>query len=313
MKEYMNINKLYNGNPDWNIAGLFAHDDFWIPFLNGLKNNGISLPFQYIYGTPTGLEAGGGRNTNPKENFSNMTNREIFNEYINLGIGCRLSLSNHLLTKEHYHEKKLNNILNFLNNYANNGVIISDDNFNDYIKNNYPNLQRICSVIRPAIDVGWGNDTAEYYNNLCEKYDIVVVNCGFAKDLNKINQLEYKDQIEVLVNSRCTLNCPLAKMHYDIVAEGYLIDEFDDVKNLELETREKLLLDKCSEIKQRDLLSGSNFYPEEIQILLDNGIHHFKLEGRNWLVETMVRDVGYYICDELILARLCKNGMGADI
>lgn len=307
------ITKDYKGNPDWNIAGLFAHDSFWIPFLNGLKENNINMPFQYIYGTPNGVEFGGGRRTNPPENFNGMTNRQIFDSYMNLGIGIRLSLSNHLLKPEQYKEKKINSILNYLNNFNNNGVIICDDNLNDYIKENYPKLQRICSVIRPAIDVGWGNETSDFYDNLCEKYDLVVVNCGFAKDLNEINKLKYKDQIEVLVNTRCTLNCKLAKMHYDIIAESYLKDEYDDVKDLELETREEVLWKKCMEIKQRNILDGANFYVEEIQQLLDNGIHHFKLEGRNWPVETMIRDIGYYICDEIMFSRLCKNGMGVDV
>lgn len=307
------ITKDYKGNPDWNIAGLFAHDSFWIPFLNGLKENNIDIPFQYIYGTPNGIIFGGGRKTNPPENFGGMTNRQIFDSYMNLGVGIRLSLSNHLLKPEQYEEKQINTILNYLNNFANNGVIICDDNFNDYIKENYPNLQRICSVIRPAITVGWGNETSDFYDELCEKYDIVVVSCGFAKEIDQIDQLKYKDKIEVLVNTRCTLNCKLAKMHYDIIAESYLKDEYDDVKDLELKTREKVLWEKCAEIKQRNVFEGANFYVDEIQELLNHGIHHFKLEGRNWPVETIVRDIGYYICDEVMLARLCKNGMGADI
>lgn len=314
MKEEISINKPYNGNPDWNIGGLFVHDDFWIPLLNGMKSSGIKIPIQYIYGTPHELAAGGGRNIRPRENKLGYTEPEILENYYVLGVGCRLAFSNHLLEPEDYKEKKLNNCLHYINEYPNDGVILCDDNFNDYIADKYPNLQRICSVIRPAIDVGWGNETPEYYDKLCEKYDIVVVSCGFAKDIEKINKLKYKDKIEVLVNTRCTLNCKLAKDHYDIVAQGYLLNKgATERQKSELKIKERELGVKCSEIKKQDLFGGANFCWEEVQQLLDNGIHHFKLEGRNWPIEVMCKDICYYICDDMLFTRLCTNGLGMTI
>lgn len=309
------ITKHYKGNPDWNIAGLFAHDYFWIPFLTQLKQNNIELPFQYIYGTPRNCKVGGGRNLSMLEQTMQINNLETIDAYEELGVGCRLALSNHLLKKEDYEmDKDLNFLLNHMNNLkGKHGVILSDDGFNNYIANKYPNLQRICSVIRPAIEVGWGNETTDFYNNLCEKYDIVVLNCGFAKDLDNIKKLKYKNKVEVLVNTRCTLNCQLAKQHYDIIAEGYLNTPKNDALDLELRIKDQLLWTKCREIKQRNILEGANFYIEEIQQLLNSGINHFKLEGRNWSIDTIVKDVGYYICDEVMFTRLCKNIMGMDI
>ena len=308
----MNINRNDIGNPDWNISGLFIHDGFWVTFLRRLKENDIDLPFQYIYGTPPGLKVGGGRLS--AEHFENKESSfNTLQEYINIGIGCRLALSNHLLEEKDFEEKQLNYLLMFLNDYPNNGVIISDDRFNEYIKTNYPNLQRICSVIRPAIEIGWGNDTADYYDKLSEHYDLVVVNCGFAKDLDKINQLKHKNKIEVLVNTRCTLNCKLAKIHYDIVAEGYLDKREDEEKTIELDAKERVLFEKCNSIKSKDILSGANFTVDELQTLLDNGISHFKLEGRDWPLEVIASDVSYYICDKFLFSRVCRNIMGVAI
>lgn len=304
----MNINKEYRGTLDWNVAGLFAYDDFWIPFLTSLKENDIDIPFQYIYGTPNNVKIGGGRNINGKDNFSGMSDRQIFDTYMGLGVGCRLALSNHLIEPDYYKSNEnLNNILNYLNMFPGNGIIVSDDDFNEYIRSKYPNLQRICSVIRTALDCGWGNETPEYYDSLCEKYDIVVVNCGFAKILKNIDELKYKDKIEVIANTRCSLNCKLAKMHYDIIAETYLKDPYDVEKDLELQTREQLLLQKCGEVKTDNILEGANFSTSEIQQLVDKGIHHFKLEGRDWPVEIMANDLKHYVCDEVLLTRLYKN------
>lgn len=314
-EDYIKIINEYNGNPDWNIAGLFIYDEILLDLLQTMKKEGIQIPFQYIYGTPYNTKLGGGRNPRLAENQNQILEEQLIQAYSDLGIGCRLALSNHLLQEQDYKDNsRINDILTFLNSLqTTNGVILCDDNFNDYIKKNYPNLQRICSVIRPAIDVGWGNDTPDYYNTLCERYDIVVVNCGFAKNLDNINQLYFKDKIEVLVNTRCVLNCKLAKTHYDLVAKGYKYDPNDDDSFKLLNDKEYEIFNQCLLNKQKNYFSGANFSREEIQILLDNGIYHFKLEGRNWPPETILRDICYYITDEIIFLRLLNNILGVTI
>lgn len=320
-EDCIKITKKYNGNPSWNIPGLFTADETWLIFLQTLQRKNIEAPFQYIYGTPYNTHTGGGRNLKITSNPQGIPEEQIIDAFFNVNVGCRLALSNHLLEEEDYkNDFRLLDILEHLNSLSTeNGVILCDDKFNDFIQHKYPNLQRICSIIRPAVEVGWGNEDAEYYNELCKKYDIVVVSCGFAKDIDKINQLEQKDKIEVLVNTRCTLNCKLAKKHYDIVAEGYKIKidnnkPFDTYKNIEKNNdKENELFRECAAIKKKDYFGGANFSIEEIQTLLDNGIHHFKLEGRNWPLSTVASDVRYYIGDDVILTRLYNNILGAII
>ena len=306
------ITKDYDGIPDWNIPGLFIHDDTWLLFLKLISDKDIEIPFQYIYGTPYDTITGGGRNRTVFYNSQGLTEEQIIQQYNNFGIGCRLALSNHLLQKKDYEDDlRLNNILAYLNSSSmNNGVILCDDEFNDYIKNNYKNLQRICSIIRPAIEVGWGNENVEYYNNLCQKYDIVVLNCGFAKNINNIKQLKYKDKIEILVNTRCTLNCKLSKRHYDLVAAGYKNKNNNEIL-LNIEAEEQKLFNDCINIKQQNYFGSAMFSTKEIQVLLDNKIRHFKLEGRNWPMEIIIRDMEYYISNDLTLIKLFTNSLGA--
>ena len=187
-----------------------------------------------------------------------------------------------------------------------NGVTITLDSIAKYIKTYYPNLELVCSVIRPAIEVGWGKETIEYYNNLLSKYDYVVVNAGKVKNIDFIKQLQHKEKIEVIVNSRCELNCPLSKEHYNIVAARALADS--DFKLNLLAIKEKALWKQC--VKNRAecyVLSGSNFSEQEINDLLKININHFKMEGREWPVRVLMRDFGDYIFDSAKLNRIFRK------
>ena len=202
-------------------------------------------------------------------------------------------------------ENNLNSLLSVLNKNNKeltykNGVIVANDNIAAYIKEKYPNLQLINSVIRPAIDVGWGKETVEYYNHFLNIYDLVVISTGKALDDTFVKELKHKKKIEVIVNSRCALNCQLAAEHYNNIAnealkKGNNVSEIDKVNN------------KCYEIRKNNLFIGSNLTVKQVQHLLNLGITNFKLEGREWQDGVLLRDLGDYIFDNKMLLRLYRN------
>ena len=66
----------------------------------------------------------------------------------------------------------------------------------DYIRYMYPNLELISSQVKPSVEVGLGNDSAEYYNRLLDRFDIVVVNPFKIHDEQFIKNLHDHDRVE---------------------------------------------------------------------------------------------------------------------
>lgn len=306
----IDISKRYVKAPSWNVAGLFLNDEDFLNFFKFLQKNNIKNPITCVYGSIFSKFEGGrtGLSSIPLNKSI-----ELINEYNNLNINCRLTLSNHLINGyELKNDKNVNQLLSFMsnnnNNYTNikNGVTITLDSTADYIKTHYPNLETICSVIRPAVEVGWGKETVEYYNNLLSKYDYVVINSGKVKDTNFIKQLQHKEKIEVIINSRCELNCPFSKEHYDNCAMNVLIN--DSFALYLLSIKEMALWKKCPKNNTyNSVLSGSNFSEEEINNLLEMNISHFKMEGREWPIHILMRDFGDYIFNNVQLNRIYRK------
>lgn len=305
----INICKPYVKEPVWNIAGLFCHDEDYLRLFNFLKNNNISNPIKYVYGSFLSKFEGG----RTSQSFVTIEEaQDLIYQYNDLNISCRLILSNHLIQKKDLEQDKhFNNLLSFLstnNDKLNlkNGVTVTLDPIAEYIQQNYSNLEVVCSVIKPAIEVGWGLETVDYYNNLLSKYDFVVVNSGKVKDINFIQKLQYKEKIEVIINSRCELNCPYSKQHYDITAKNVILNDNASLNLLQI--AEQDIWKKCHAHRSKTgILNGSNFSEEEINILLNMNITHFKMEGREWPIHVLMRDFGDYIFNNYQINRIYRK------
>ena len=306
----INISKSYTNIPTWNVAGLFHFDKMYLDIFNFLEKNNVQNPIKYVFGSFASSFEGG--RTNP-DKIRVLDAAEIINMYNNLKISCRLILSNHLINiSDLIENRKINYLLTLMskNNTRynlQNGIVFTLDSVANYIKKEYPNLEIVCSVIKPAIEIGWGKESIDYYNNLLNKYDYVVVNSGKVKDINFIQQLNHKEKIEVIVNSRCELNCPLSAFHYDNIAKSALIRDINGSEDLTMKV-ELDIWNKCRENRNKqELLSGSNFSEKELNNLLKMNISHFKIEGREWPIEILLRDFGDYIFDYCNFIRILRK------
>ena len=167
--------KKYKKEIDWNVAGLFSQDEVLLFICNEIKKYDLEIPIAYVFGSIPCLFQSGHINAhsmNVKDAF------KILDKYDELNIGCRLTFSNHLLEKGDVKDKKGNQLLEYLHekNRDIHGVVVSSDALAAHIRKKYPGLQLIASVIKPAVEVGWGKDTPDYYTRLFDLYDLVVVN-----------------------------------------------------------------------------------------------------------------------------------------
>lgn len=309
----MNILKRYNSdNIDWNIGSLFAHDDYIIKLLYLMRELDTTNPIKYVFGSiPTVLC--GGRVPPRDATLDNAF--KIIDRYNQLGVGCRLTFSSHDVSKDELSDELSNNLMQHLedNNQKYgvrmNGIILMSELLGEYIYNNYNSLELISSQVKPSVEVGLGKDTVDYYNRLFDLFDIVVVNPSRWMDSNIIHGLKFIDRVEFITNHRCFMDCPMAGSHYKAQVElnkKMLRGEDCSKENKVL----KSINDWCYNSRLEYPLNGVSFGDSEINLLIDNGVKHFKLEGRDNSATSFLRDLGDYIFNHQYFSRIAHSIMG---
>ncbi len=272
----------------WRTAGLFESDETLWLLDDLLKKIGIENQIKAVYGCVT-TPWGGGRMPQ-LDDIGEKELAKIIEKYNSRGIACYFTFSNYHADESFFDDKMGNLLCSVASNISDlNGIIVSSDALADYIKEKYPKLKQISSIIKPVYQRNNYDDTPEYYNKLCERYDLVVVRPEFYRDLNFMKKLKYKSQIELLVNLYCFSHCPLSQMHYDKTVKH----SPDDTEAFQ---RSRFCNKKINNIlNYPESLAISN---ENIDQLIKIGFKHFKLAGRGISSRLLLaRDISRYIFD----------------
>lgn len=283
----------YIGSCDFNVGTLFAHDGYALMLADACKRVGIDFPIDYVFGSVACLFQGG-RAAPIVFDRDNVC--EIFDRYAAAGVGCRLTFSNYELREEDLQDEESNFLLSRLNLGENNGVIVSSDLLADYVSSEYPNLQLVSSLVKPTVENKLGTENPAYYNELFNRYDIVVVNSAFAFDDAYLAQIEHPERVEFIVNHRCRPNCPLSKDHYTtqtLAARAASTGNF--IAQRRLENKLTQINAECLRRRQEDPALNSLISAERVEELVKMGFRHFKLEGRDYPLMTMVHDMGTWL------------------
>lgn len=281
----------------WNIGAFMAHDPYILVLIDFLKKCNIKNPITSVFGSiPCALQ--GGRvapNNIPIEQCL-----EVIRMYNGLGVGVRLTFSKYNIEKADLMDKTSNLILDFANKNSNlNAVIMSSDLLYDYVDGRYPNLQKISSLLKPSYETSlWKNETSDYYNDLAEKYDIVVCASHNIDNPELLKGIHHKEKIEFIANHRCRKLCQMCTAHYNAqcdLEKAILSGENTTKKEEQLSNIQK----KCMELKREDVFhSSSLFSNQDVDYLIGLGFKNFKIEGRESPITTFLRDVGYYMMDD---------------
>jgi hypothetical protein len=131
-----------------------------------------------------------------------FTGRELSDrdamQLINAGIGIRLPMSNHHVSREEYEEN-----LPLLKKYhqQGNSIIATNDQLAIWIREDFPNYRLDASVIKNI-------KTYEKIEEALELYDSVVLPMRLNKDLEFLEKIRDKDKITLFANAGCALTCP---------------------------------------------------------------------------------------------------------
>lgn len=201
----------------WKVPALFTNDDVIFLLDDICKELKLAQPVHSVFGAVKSLW-GGGR-VSPTTDITEAKANSILTEYNSRNISCAFTFSNYYVTKEHFNDKIPNMLLDIANSSGfTNYAIITNDKLGEYIRTKYPNIKLISSIIKPYYDFPQYNETPAYYNDLCKRFDKVVVRTEFYCDYKFMKKLKYKDKIELLVNIGCFKKCEIAKIHYDITS-----------------------------------------------------------------------------------------------
>lgn len=119
------------------------------------------------------------------------------------GIGLRLPLSNHQVSREEYEKYRW-----FLEKYQRprNSVITTSDDLAHWIRQDFPGYEIEASVIKEI-------DTHEKIDRVLEIYDTVVLPMRLNQDPDFLERIGQKHRVTLFANGGCALNCP-AKVCY---------------------------------------------------------------------------------------------------
>jgi hypothetical protein len=237
----------------------------------------LKLPIDSFYGAPTNSLWNGGR---PPYYNDSIVGNGTKQYYENIDAHKYLTYTNYCAGD--YLDDPVSNLsLELLS--KDDGVIITDERLHKYIRKTYPKLKTKASVVKVTREQP-KKRTADYYNKLLDEYDYIILHPDDNINLDLITQIKDLSRVEVLIDERCTRNCTVRDLHYDLNAQFNI--PIEDRDNSIMEQEVKLWTEYCPREKSIDLKNGKEKLDilintiDELQDLYDMGIHRFKTSGR---------------------------------
>lgn len=305
----INLVKNYGKEMDWNVGTLFCRDKFMIKVLDVCKEIGEDSHIKYVFGSiPCALA--GGRVTPRTASLKDAI--EIMYRYNARNVGCRLTFSRIKVTKEDIHDELSNALLKAIDIKSDkfiNGVMVVDDELAKYIKDKYPNIEVISSQVKPSYETNFKSDDYNYYNKLFDLYDLIVVNPARIYDNGFLVNLKNHDRVEFIANHDCVLNCPIVGHHYLLQDElSRALLNHEDYVDIELEIMH--VHDRCADYRKEYPFSTCKFTESDINMLLNMGFKHFKIEGRDSNDGSFIRDLGDTVFEWSLFSSFARAYLG---
>ena len=292
--------KDYGAELRWSVGSLFCHDEMLFGILELCRRFDVDHPIKWTYGCIPSL-MGSGMAISPINSVRNAV--AVMERHIAYGVACRLALTNPHVNLKMISDDAVNQeLMRFLNSNSvdgiRNGVILSSDILAEYVREAYPNLEVVLSVIRPAYDVGYGrlNDTLEWYSEKLADpmYDIVGVNNAKIQEEGFMERLPFKEKAELVACRNCMRNCPYTKYHFEAAlgVNSFLYSSKDvERSKMMLKEVEKM----CVETRKKNLTQASSMTEDDIRRLAALGYRNFQLSARMNTCGRFMRDVEEYL------------------
>jgi hypothetical protein len=274
------------------IPGMYEHYDLNFRLLDLMKNHPEyfypEAKIGAVYGNFQFCVYDGGRIFGPG-GYSHATREEIeyvihtYNDIFNVPV--RVVFTNPMLQEKDYHNRFGKVILEVLNQNSMNEIVVNSPGFEEYLRNNYPNLNFISSTTKCL------NTPSKFKEEFDKhKYKMICLDYNLnhnEKLLQSIPQ-EERNQCEFLVNAICPPGCPNRKEHYRL--NGLYSLSYGKPYS----TQDCPITVNTLHPKQRN--SGNNLTPDDIyNKYIPQGFQYFKLEGRTLGIMENLFNYTYYM------------------
>lgn len=258
------------------VSGWFTNHNYLIDFLNYYYSNPqyfysdrtIDNVYDYYYSNLP-LVWCGGRVPDMSTNFNMDYILDRFEEFPNIKL--RHVFTNCLLDDDSLiNDYRCNQ---FVQKYIRpqDEIIVNHPKLIKHLETHYPYIPLIYSTTLGITDI-------EKINEITKNH-IYIMNYNKNNDNNYINQLQHKENIEILCGELCADNCPNRANHYKTTSQKILLSQLDLSQLHEIQ---------CPMVKPEDVSSIKNILKynhaitnERIEELAQMGIQYFKLAGRN--------------------------------
>jgi hypothetical protein len=283
-------------NANFMVPGMYEHYGLNFKFLELMKMKPEmfyeNAKIGAVYGNFQFCVFDGGRIFG-KYGYSHSTKEEIetiVNTYNNtFNVPVRVVFTNPMLKKEDFHNRFGKVILEILNRSGMNEVVINSAEFEQYLRENYPNLTFISSTTKC---LNTSDKFMEEFNE--HQYKMICLDYNLNRNFKMLNQIpeEQRDQCEFLVNAICPPGCPNRKEHYRL--NGLYSLSYGKP----YATQDCPIFHNTLHPVQRD--SNNNLSPTDIyETYVPQGFVNFKLEGRTLgVVENLLNYVYYMVKPE---------------
>lgn len=243
-----------------------------------------------VYGVfPTALWNGGRASFGLTDE---RTMKEVLKIYNDMGIPCRYTFTNPLITEEHLGDKFCNKMLELGNNGLNE-VIVFSPALEEYIRKNYPAYKITASTCRQL------KTTEAIEEQFKKDYNLVVLDYNMNNQFDELEKITQKNRCELLINACCQPNCQRRGDHYRSIGQSQL--------DYEKHRTDPILSRKPYEPKEfgcpymklnlyETVGFSTHISPESIyEKYVPMGFNQFKIEGRTVPDINVLENIVYYM------------------
>lgn len=232
---------------------------------------------------------------------------QYFFRFNSMGIPCRLTLTNPLLTREHLNDPVCNRVLDIADNGMNEAIVFSPL-LEEHIRKYHPNMKITSSTCKQI------RELSELEAELKKDYSLVVLDYNFNNDFQKLEKISQKNKCEILVNAVCTPGCERRGEHYRYIGK-YQLEHCNPEELAKIKAGTAKIDEwKCPHMHNNAFTrrkSPLHVSPQAIYTkYAPMGFSNFKLEGRGNSFPDLAEQYVYYMvkpeyCDIVRYNLLC--------